>query len=592
MHLFIPPFIALIVSLVLTPLVIALAKKQGWMVQPRKDRWHQQPTALMGGIGIFISFSLVFVFLKHDASQWNVFLGMVLMFLTGLVDDLRELKPAIKLVAQLLAAFIVLFSGYRFATDLFDFIAIPLTFFWIIGITNAVNLLDNMDGLAAGISTIVAIIAGVFGYINGDMDTALLSWVLAGASLGFLVYNFNPARIFMGDCGSLFLGFSLSFLGLSVQKNLGGTSSSILILLMPISLLAIPIMDTTLVSVQRLLSGRKLSQGGRDHSSHRLVAMGLSEKQAVLILYALSIGWGLLCLLTRHVEYDILLFIIILAGVFSAFFAMILARVKVYNESEEKLAYLRSRGKKEGDLFVVRFFLFNKKLILGICTDILITFMAGIVAMNATGAGKDWPIYLPGLFICVKVGLFYMLNLYYRMWRYMAIKEMAGYLMAALLAELVLMAMVWYIAGFASLPLYFFLFDFLLTFTAVIASRLIYRFLLETFQSIGRHEQKVLIYGAGDRGYLLLKEIIQNKKYGFKPVGWIDDDPNKQGMLLAGLKVYGGSDRVADICRKTGASHVIVSTEAVQQDAYHQLKLHLSALDISLGRFMLHLHFD
>jgi len=175
-------------------------------------------------------------------------------------------------------------------------VGIPFTFIWVIGITNAINLLDNMDGLAGGIVCITASIAGILNLMIGQLPIAYMAFAIAGASLGFLFYNFNPAKIFMGDCGSLFLGYLVAFFGVSIQQS-SGSSSAILMLLVPISLMSIPIMDTTLVTIKRLLAGRRIDQGGRDHTSHRLVAMGLSEKKAVLILYFVSALWGGLCIL-------------------------------------------------------------------------------------------------------------------------------------------------------------------------------------------------------------------------------------------------------------------------------------------------------
>src|SRR5476651_1482280 len=278
--------ISLLACLGLIPLVIKLANYKGWVVYPRNDRWHTKPTALMGGIGIFISFSIA-VFVTGTISgfvTWTIYCAALIMFIIGLIDDIKEVKPVFKLLGQIACSFLLIYHGYTFGGGLLSWAGIPLTFIWVIGITNAINLLDNMDGLAGGISAIIATICGVLGILNGEYNLAVMAFSIAGATIGFLFYNFKPARIFMGDSGSLFLGFSLSFLSVAVQSKLG-SSSAILVLLIPISLMAIPIMDTTLVTIKRLAAGRRIDQGGKDHTSHRLVALGLSEKKAVLILY-------------------------------------------------------------------------------------------------------------------------------------------------------------------------------------------------------------------------------------------------------------------------------------------------------------------
>jgi UDP-GlcNAc:undecaprenyl-phosphate GlcNAc-1-phosphate transferase len=214
--------ISLVLSLVFTPFVIRLANLRGWIVAPRKDRWHSTPTALMGGISIFFAFlTSVIVSSIFLPINWMVIVAFTIMFLTGLIDDLKEQKPIFKLVAQVLATFLLINQGFIFGSGQLGWFGVPVTFLWVIGITNAINLLDNMDGLSAGVSSIVAVITGILSLQSGHDFTALLSFIIAGSTLGFLRYNFNPAKIFMGDSGSLFLGFTLSFLALSGHADIG-----------------------------------------------------------------------------------------------------------------------------------------------------------------------------------------------------------------------------------------------------------------------------------------------------------------------------------------------------------------------------------
>jgi UDP-GlcNAc:undecaprenyl-phosphate GlcNAc-1-phosphate transferase len=583
--------LALVVSIFATPLVIKLANKKGWVVKPREDRWHARTTALMGGIAIFISYSLAVLLFEFNAMSITLFCAAGLMFLTGLIDDFYDIKPILKLLAQIVCAFVLLYNGLYFGGGVLGWAGIPLTFFWVIGITNAINLLDNMDGLAAGISTIIALICGVLGILNGELVYAGMSFAMAGAIGGFLIYNFKPAKIFMGDSGSLFIGFSLSFLSIAVQKN-AGSSSSILMFLVPISLMAIPIMDTTLVTIKRLIAGRRIDQGGRDHSSHRLVALGLTEKKAVLGLYLISAIWGLLCILMYNTTVNNLLLCLLLLSIFSVIFSFTLSKVQVYNESEEKLTYLRLKGLAQKNNITVRFFLMHKKLMIGIFTDILIIYSSFLIASNVMNISIDGDYIILATFISLKILVFYVTNLYYRMWRYMEMIEIAGYFAFILLASLSLVAVLFLGNKLQHYSLYFFMVDFLITFTGVIFSRMIYRWLNELLSKSRNFEKKVIIYGAGDRGYLLMKELVQNHKHELKIVGWIDDDHTKHHMYLSGTKIFGGKEQLLKTCQRTKANIVMISTSGINEDEEKSLRKMLAENQIEVGRFSVNLSFN
>ncbi|MDP9048643.1 MAG: undecaprenyl/decaprenyl-phosphate alpha-N-acetylglucosaminyl 1-phosphate transferase, partial [Bacteroidota bacterium] len=462
------PYLSFLVSFglcaLIIPWVIKLATYKNWVVVPRQDRWHKKPTALMGGIGIFISYSITVFIFGFDHLNWMIYFAGLVIFLIGLFDDLKEIKPIIKLICQVICSFALIYHGYYFGGGLLEWAGIPLTFIWVIGITNAVNLLDNMDGLAAGICTIVAIITGVLGVLNNEILISIMAFAIAGSSLGFLIFNFKPARIFMGDSGSLFLGFSLSFLSIAVQRH-HGSSTAILVLLVPISLMVIPIMDITLVTIKRMVAGRRIDQGGKDHTSHRLVALGFSEKKAVLTLYLVSAIWGLLCLLIYKVTVNNLFLCVLLLAIFSVMFSVLLSNVRVYNDSEETLSYMRLKGRKTGNKFSLRFFLLHKKLIVGVCTDILIIYSSFLVAARCMQIDIEDNYVVLGLFICVKVSVFYFSNLYNRLVRYIAVIELSGYFGAASLATLILAGILFFKGKIDDYPPYFLMVDFLLTFT-------------------------------------------------------------------------------------------------------------------------------
>jgi UDP-GlcNAc:undecaprenyl-phosphate GlcNAc-1-phosphate transferase len=324
-------------SLALVPASRVLAIRLGVVAHPRNDRWHREVIPLLGGVAIGMAL-LIGTLVTGVARDTAVpLIACMAIFVMGLVDDVMALKPFTKLIGQIaMAAAVVYFDHRLYWVDsrLLDSV---LTMVWLVGLTNAFNLLDNMDGLCAGIALVVAVML-MIGLATGasrDLarpEVAFLA-VMAGAVSGFLVYNFPPASIFMGDSGALMLGFGLAMLTLGNEGVRGSRSDVVSAIAGPVFVLMIPIFDTTLVTVLRLLAGRSPAVGGRDHSSHRLVAMGLSERSAVLVLWLLAgIGGGIGVLL-RSASDGVSLavgaaFVLLMCGL-----AFLLGRVRVYHEA-------------------------------------------------------------------------------------------------------------------------------------------------------------------------------------------------------------------------------------------------------------------
>jgi UDP-GlcNAc:undecaprenyl-phosphate/decaprenyl-phosphate GlcNAc-1-phosphate transferase len=290
---------AFAVTAALVLLTIQVCRKHGWVSKPRADRWHKSTPAFFGGVPLFAGFAaLSIAFIPwSNYLLWRLIGIASLMFVLGLVDDIYHLTPARKFAGQLLAAGLLIFVGVVYPLCGSMTVNIVVSVLWLVGITNAFNLLDNMDGLSAGIALISAGYLVVFFAIGGYRDQAVIVALSAGAIAGFLVFNFSPARIFMGDSGSLFIGFVLGATSILDVTHVAGVP---VFVLAPVTVLAIPIFDTLFVSVTRRLRGQAISEGGTDHSSHRLVRLGLRERRAVLLLYALSAGSGAIALLTRH----------------------------------------------------------------------------------------------------------------------------------------------------------------------------------------------------------------------------------------------------------------------------------------------------
>lgn len=314
-------FVPLALSLALTPVTRRIAIKRGQISYPRADRWHRQPTAILGGIAIYAAAMSVFFFLPFKKNTFGLMAGGTFLFAVGLLDDLMRLAPYLKLFTQVVAGCIAVFFGIVLGVPIEGGLAIPLTLLWIIAITNSFNLLDNIDGLAAGIAAISALMLffSSRAFVNNPLGPYAL--IVAGACLGFLPYNFNPARIFMGDCGSMFLGFCLAVI--SVVGTGRHASNLLLTLALPVLIMTVPIFDTAFVMALRMLQGRKIFEGGSDHTSHHLVTLGLSQRKTVALLYAVSIAFGLIAVLYSRMNWFVISAIGFLAAViliFSVYF--------------------------------------------------------------------------------------------------------------------------------------------------------------------------------------------------------------------------------------------------------------------------------
>jgi len=277
--------IALACSLVFVPAVRLLAHRFGWISRPRVDRWNAKSIALCGGIGIFLSYLAGIVcFIPRDFRLWSVPLAGCCIFCLGLIDDFIHIKPSSKLIGQIMCAALAIYFDNTFHFFHNELLNILCSFFWIVAISNAFNLLDNMDGLAAGVGIIAsAFLTAVF-FNEKQISLACLALTLCASLIGFLCFNFYPASIFMGDCGSLFIGFMLALLSMKTA-SLGGAVTAIAV---PTLVLSVPILDMAYVSITRIVRGQSVAVGGKDHTSHCLISLGLSEPRAALTLYVLA----------------------------------------------------------------------------------------------------------------------------------------------------------------------------------------------------------------------------------------------------------------------------------------------------------------
>lgn len=285
---------ALFLVLGATPVLRRLANGLGIVDQPHARKLHQAPVPLLGGIAIYVAFiaALLLFGERWVLSQLiSILVGATMVSFLGIWDDRWGVRPILKLLGQAIAAGIVINSGVQVSFLPYPALNVAITFLWMLGITNALNLLDNMDGLSGGVGAVAAGLFLWFAAMNGQYLVASMAAALMGACVGFLYYNFNPATIFMGDAGSMFLGFILAVVGIKLRFP---GRLAMVTWMIPVVVLGLPIFDTTLVVISRLRRGMNpLTHPGRDHLSHRLVAMGLSQRQAVVFLYLVCCALGL-----------------------------------------------------------------------------------------------------------------------------------------------------------------------------------------------------------------------------------------------------------------------------------------------------------
>jgi len=575
----------LLLSLLLTPTVRAAARAIGIVAMPRIDRWSRRPTALLGGVAIYLAFVAgCLIFAPHAPGVRLIMAAGALLFVAGLIDDLVQIKPYTKLVLQLIVAALVVYFSRRLPWTNIEAANIFITIFWLVGITNAVNLLDNMDGLAGGVSVIACVFLTITLLLNGQTGQALLPALLGAASLGFLIFNFNPASIFMGDCGSLFLGFAMGAIALLSDydrtRNLGA------VLLTPVLIMLIPIFDTFMVTVMRKLSGRPISQGGRDHTSHRLVALGVSERRAVLLLYAMAIAAGLLALLIRGMRIEVMFWLIPAFALTLLFIGLYLAKAHVYEEGEQPIGKTVLRA---GADFTHKRRAFE--ILLDAALVVLAYYGAYVLRFDGQMPEEQFQIFrntLP-LVIGVQMLCFLACGLYRRLWvdvwAYLRADDLLEMAKPALVGAVVNAGVVYAMYGeHQPSPAVFVLFALLLA-VCVGASRLSFRLLQALIVGRGRsnpNAKPALIYGAGDRGESLLCEILNNSDSKYAIVGFIDDDPRKTGKLIHGYQIF-NTGEMPDLIRRYGVRDVLISSARTPQSKLDYLrKLGVCAARLSI----------
>jgi len=575
--------------------------------EPRKDRWHRKPTPLLGGVAIFVGFltgSLILLFLREDLSTntfqsvnisiWMILIGSFCIFIFGVFDDFKPLSPPIKLLGQILIASVVIAFG--FTTNFFtprisnevvaQFFNVLLTLVWIVGITNALNLIDNMDGLAGGIGLITALMLGYLFWQTGNQVFLGITLALTGAVLGFLFFNFPPASIFMGDSGSLFLGFILAVLAIARQPQ---ASNVFAVLGVPTILFLLPILDTALVAITRLMRGESPIKGGSDHTSHRLIAFGLNEKQAVLFLYGTALLSGVVAISIERVGYWLSLVLVPVFILSLALVSAYLGNIKILIGDENIIP-----GRSIFSRLLVM--LTYKRRIFEIGLDMVLIsislYLAFFIYYSLNFSYGLLLIFLRYLVLAFLTTLssFFVFGVYRSVWKYIGLSEVLRYLFAVLASMVLLIISSILILPESQVePVIILLFSIFL-FLGVLSTRFSFRMLDMASVQLrynmplfgwpkpqrwnsdeGTKPQRVLIAGAGQRGELTLRWLQMNPEGSYKPVGFVDEDPFLIGREIHGIEVLGQISQILELVEKYRIDGILLTKHDYTKKGYESI---------------------
>jgi UDP-GlcNAc:undecaprenyl-phosphate GlcNAc-1-phosphate transferase len=578
-----PLSVSLALSLLVIPLCRAAAARYGFVARPRQDRWHQRTVALFGGVGIgIVVFACAFGF--GVMAKLPILLGAVAaMWITGLTDDILNLKPATKLIAQLAMASVLLHFGYRLNWLHSMTLDALLTLVWVVGLTNAFNLIDNMDGLCGGIALIVgaALLVGLFGSAAAPPEAVFLA-ILLGATGGFLVYNVYPASIFMGDSGSLLLGFSLAALTLSTGTRTPGRSDILAIVAAPVLVLLIPILDTTLVTLSRWTAGRRPSQGGSDHSSHRLVAIGLSERRAVALLWFLgAVGGGLGIALRQYGQEWSLVIAAVTFLIAMTLFAAYLAGVRVYEERDVVA---------DGSLTPIIVDFMYKRRVAEVLLDFCLVTICYYAAYRMRFEDPEeflrnfdrFTQSLP-IIVAAQMVAFFVVGVYRGEWRHFGMADTVivarGVFFGVVTAQLIIL----YAYRFFAYSRTVFVIYGLLLLLAVTLSRASFRLVGDFMRKQRRSGHRVLIYGAGDGGGLVINELLGGSS-DVRILGFIDDDPRKAGNRIRGYPVLGGFSALTVLVNTASVDTVVISPRQMAPERIQNLRTLCAEANVALSQ--------
>jgi UDP-GlcNAc:undecaprenyl-phosphate GlcNAc-1-phosphate transferase len=580
--------VATVASLGLGAIVRRVAPAIGAVVPPRIDRWHEHATPTMGGVAIASATALALLVtlaqsdFRAEVAVWlPVVLAAGAMFFVGVLDDRLQLSPLAKLVSSLIVGAFLVFALAGSELGGLPLGDTVLAIVWFAGVCHALNLLDNMDGLAAGVGLIAAgFMAVVFG---GVLSMALVGLLVAlsGALLGFFYWNRSRARLFMGDCGSLFIGAVLAGVSLVPVFQAGDTLSRAG--LMAGLILVVPLFDTSFVLVLRRLAGRPATRGGTDHVSHRFVSLGFSDRSAVRILYLVGLGGGATALALESLDPDVMLPVVALFAVLLGLLGIYLARVPAYDAGDFLALQKSSFAPFLKDL---TFRWHAGQVILDLVLISACYYFAYWLRFPDIQFAHFLPIFgasLPAV-LGLKLASLYISGLYQRSWQTFGLRDIAAVLRGVGLGTLLSVLAVTYLYRFEGFSRVVFVLDALLLTAAVLATRAFFPAMDLMASARSKRSRRVLVYGAGAFGQLLVREMRANPDWQMNPVAFIDDDPAKLQRWIGGVPVRGALDVLDSVLRAHQVDEVIVSSSSVSGDVEQQIRSVCADLQLPVRR--------
>lgn len=582
--------LSLLLSLLLTPVARVLGRAVGWVSRPRPDRWNLQPVgkSLLGGAAMLTAFWVSLLVTAHSLPGWGwkiLFAGGAAFAIIGFIDDRLEFRPSTKVFYQVLAALVPVMLGLRIA-GLSPVLTQVLAILWIVCVVNAVNLLDNMDGLAAGVTGIAAVFLAYHGYLNGQLPTLLAGACLAGACFGFLRYNFPPSTVYMGDAGSHFLGYTLAVLCLLSVNMTGRTVTATL--LVPVLVLLVPIFDTALVAVTRFASGRSVTAGATDHSSHRLISLGLSERHTAIVTYALALVGGGLSIMAPRASLSFVAVVVLLVAVALYYFGTFLSKAPVELKEPARIEDARRNRIAIFDAFVP-----FKWGILDVVADLAVVVVSYIAAflLRYEGVISDYNAFLlqrslPILIACRLIA-FRVFGLYRKVHGHFGIADVIDTgksILASSSAFVVILVVLYRFEDYSRAVM---IMDAVVTFGLVVVFRTSLDFFQELFtRSSGVERRRTVIVGAGSVGGALVRVLRHDPEIPRQIIAFVDDDPGKVGRRLSGVPIH-GMQKLSALLRDEGVDEIVLTIKNLGDDSQRLVQAASEDLRITVRRAFL-----
>lgn len=598
-------------SLALTPVAIVFARLVGAMDKPNARKVHRTPIPRMGGVAIAVSFLFMFgigawiipawqLSIAHTSEDWIILAAaLVMVTALGVWDDIKSQPAGRKFLVQAFVATWVCLAGVRF-TNIWLFgnivdlgwLSYPISILWIVGITNALNLIDGLDGLAAGVAMIASLALAAIAAASGNWYAASMGLMLGGAILGFLRYNFNPAKTFLGDTGSLFLGFALATLSIEATRSQGDIAT----LFVPAVVLGLPIADTLISMSRRYLrtlmpseirSGQKestvrvLFTPDKSHIHHQLLSHGFAHRTVVLMLYGVALILGASAYVIHVTSSSI-----------GSFLLLIVLGVVILGI--QQLRYKELTIHRNGILFdaFARFYEWPvlKRTIFQAVGDVAFISLAYFVGVFLTGyLGASTPELSGGLFaaalgIAAQVAAFWLSGVYKESTKLMGVADAVRITRATLYAVAAMCIVIF--AAYRELPsVPFILVDFFALHLLMVLTRFSYSALHYILTRDYKGRRRALIYGANNIGLTILEMLLSSDTPPIEPVGFLDEDPRLEGKSMHGYPVFGGHRKLRRVNHLHGIDEIIIPQGSMQPSLLTRVREQSEEEGIALREF-------